>query len=95
MDGWNTTFLLGRPIFRGELLVSGRVPLTLDITVRNVGIELGIFPQRGIERETKTAQKKQHTAVVAVLIHSPCFFGGNCQIFRISCTTVCFWRLFA
>ena len=22
MDGWNTTFLLGRPIFRGELLVS-------------------------------------------------------------------------
>ena len=22
-DGWNTTFLLGRPIFRGELLVSG------------------------------------------------------------------------
>ena len=26
MDGWNTTFLLGRPIFRGGLpLVSGRV----------------------------------------------------------------------
>ena len=25
MDGWNTTFLLGRPIFRGELLVSRRV----------------------------------------------------------------------
>ena len=25
MDAWNTTFLLGRPIFRGELLVSGRV----------------------------------------------------------------------
>ena len=25
MDGWNTTFLLGRPIFRCELLVSGRV----------------------------------------------------------------------
>ncbi len=25
MDGWNTTFLLGRPIFRGELLVSGSV----------------------------------------------------------------------
>ena len=25
MDGWNTTFLLGKPIFRGELLVSGRV----------------------------------------------------------------------
>ena len=25
MDGWNTTFLLGNPIFRGELLVSGRV----------------------------------------------------------------------
>jgi len=25
IDGWNTTFLLGRPIFRGELLVSGRV----------------------------------------------------------------------
>ena len=25
MDGWKTTFLLGRPIFRGELLVLGRV----------------------------------------------------------------------
>ena len=28
MDGWNTTFLFGRPIFRGELLVSGRVVKT-------------------------------------------------------------------
>ncbi len=27
MDGWNTTFLLGRPIFRGELLVSGSVSM--------------------------------------------------------------------
>ena len=27
MDGWNTTFLLGRPIFRGKPLVSGRVSL--------------------------------------------------------------------
>ena len=25
MDGWNTSFLLGGPIFRGELLVSGSV----------------------------------------------------------------------
>ena len=25
MDGWNTSFLLGRPILRRELLVSGRV----------------------------------------------------------------------
>ena len=25
MNGWNTSFLLGRPIFRGELLVSGSV----------------------------------------------------------------------
>ena len=24
MDGWNTTFLFGRRIFSGELLVSGR-----------------------------------------------------------------------
>jgi len=23
LDGWNTSFLLGRPIFRGELLVYG------------------------------------------------------------------------
>ena len=30
MDGWNTTFLLGRPIFRGEPLVSGRVSI-LDV----------------------------------------------------------------
>jgi len=27
MDGWKTTILLGWPIFRGELLVSGRVSL--------------------------------------------------------------------
>lgn len=26
MDGWNATFLLGRPIFRGELLVSRTLP---------------------------------------------------------------------
>ena len=26
MEGWNISFLLGWPIFRGELLVSGRVP---------------------------------------------------------------------
>ena len=25
MDGWNTTFILGWPVFRGELLVPGRV----------------------------------------------------------------------
>ena len=31
MDGWNTSFLLGWPIFRCELLVSGRVlPLNSD-----------------------------------------------------------------
>ena len=28
MDGWNTSFLLGWPIFRGEMLVSGRVTAT-------------------------------------------------------------------
>ena len=27
MDGWNTTLLLGRPIFRCKRLVSGRVEL--------------------------------------------------------------------
>ena len=32
MDGWNTTFLLRRPIFRGELLVSGRVPVPVAMT---------------------------------------------------------------
>ena len=30
MDGWNTSFLLGTPIFRGELLVSGRVNIGLE-----------------------------------------------------------------
>ena len=44
MDGWNTTFLLGRPIFRGELLVSGRIsqveldlihPKFITIAVKN------------------------------------------------------------
>ena len=28
MEGWNTSFLFGRPIFRGELSVSGRVGKT-------------------------------------------------------------------
>ena len=27
VDGWNTSFLLGWPIFRGELLVSGSVTI--------------------------------------------------------------------
>ena len=31
MDGWNTTFLLGRPIFRGELLVSGTVKAVPEV----------------------------------------------------------------
>ncbi len=30
MDGWNTTFLLGYPIFRGELLVLGSVLPEMD-----------------------------------------------------------------
>ena len=46
------------------------VPLSLDM-----GKKCRDWPQPGIERETKTAQKK-HTAVVAVLIHSPCNFEG-------------------
>ena len=37
MDGWNTTFLLGRPIFRGELLVSGRVTLYAKVPVFCLG----------------------------------------------------------
>ncbi len=32
MDGWNTSFLLGWPIFRGELLISGSV-LSLSLPV--------------------------------------------------------------
>ena len=32
MDGWNTTFLLGRPIFRGKPLVSGRVIYFLQLS---------------------------------------------------------------
>ena len=35
MDGWNTTFLLGRPIFRGELLVSGRVSHDIQLSMQN------------------------------------------------------------
>ena len=31
MDGWNTSFLLGWPIFRGELLVSGSVPVGMSM----------------------------------------------------------------
>ncbi len=32
MDGWDTSFLLGWPIFRGELFVSGRVPPNLWVS---------------------------------------------------------------
>ena len=32
MDGWNTHVLLGRPIFNGELLVSGSV-LVVIVTI--------------------------------------------------------------
>ena len=46
MDGWNTTFLLGWPIFRGELLVSGRVflrgvgsPVFFLLIVVGLGLE--------------------------------------------------------
>ena len=42
MDGWNTTFLLGRSIFRGELLVLGRVPKMEGLGVLNL-IFLGCF----------------------------------------------------
>ena len=75
MDGWNTTFLLGWPIFRGELLVSGRVPLTLDNGFINVGIELGLTNSVALKEKQKQLKKK-HTAVFAVLIHSPCNFEG-------------------
>ena len=30
MDGWNTTFLSGRPIFRGYVLVSEKVDVSLN-----------------------------------------------------------------
>ena len=36
MDGWNTSFLLGWPTFRGELLVSGRVIGQLQISESEV-----------------------------------------------------------
>ena len=50
MDGWNTTFLLGRPIFRGELLISGRVdvfPFQLGGMAFQVPVQLlgGVFPK--------------------------------------------------
>ena len=53
MDGWNTNFLLGWPIFRGELLVSGRVPILLG------GIKLDAslwsflrdFPRKRVQNE--------------------------------------------
>ena len=33
MDGWNTSFLLGWPIFRGELLVSGRLICSFRLSI--------------------------------------------------------------
>ena len=40
MDGWNTTFLLGRPIFRGEPLVSGRVSLMGLVFLPETGLNM-------------------------------------------------------
>ena len=40
IDGWNTTFLLGRPIFRGKLLVSGRLLFNSNL---GVGFDCGIW----------------------------------------------------
>ena len=41
MDGWKITFLLGRPIFRGELLVSGSVyQLGVKLSISDVDIDL-------------------------------------------------------
>ena len=42
MDTWNTTFLLGRPIFRGELLVSGRVAPEEKKSVESSSSQAGI-----------------------------------------------------
>ena len=36
MDAWNTSFLLGWPIFRGELLVSGGVS-EIEIPIFEIG----------------------------------------------------------
>ena len=42
MDGWNTTFILGWPIFRGKPLVSGRVYLREPLPrLRHSGIFFG------------------------------------------------------
>ena len=48
MDSWNTTFLLGRPIFRGELLVSGRVIVKLVVWGPVVWIPNGSPNMKGI-----------------------------------------------
>ena len=45
MDGWNTTFLLGWLIFRGELLVAGTV------NINGLGIYGGDFPYETINLE--------------------------------------------
>ena len=43
MYGWNTTFLLGWPIFRCELLVSGRV---FDGNTWNRSLDVEIPPEK-------------------------------------------------
>ena len=46
MDGWNTTFLLGRPI--GAMLVSGRVSKMMgfkDVSPFENGYFMGIYVQ--------------------------------------------------
>ena len=42
MDGWKTCFLLGWPIFRGELLVLGRVSFSVRL-VKKLGLKLRVL----------------------------------------------------
>ena len=55
MDGWNTSFLLGWLIFRGEPLVSGRV------SSRQKGVFIIFFFGGGGKGSTRENISKQHT----------------------------------
>ena len=56
MDGWNTSFVLGWPIFTGELLVSGRVNLDIKISIFFVKI-LGNTQAAGWLTEKKSSNQ--------------------------------------
>ena len=61
MDDWKISFLLGWPIFRCELLVSGRVPTSSNFIIFN-SPQFHHFPQTEVLQSPPTCGSPQVTA---------------------------------